>query len=465
MKIAFGTDGWRARIDEADGFCEANVRRVIQALADYWKREGMRGSAAVVGYDRRRDSEAMAAVTARLLAANGFPVLLSEQFCPTPTVSWMVKGRGSIGGVVITASHNPWQWNGVKFKESYGGSASPEYTQAVESLLPESVPNMEAALSASSLITTFDPHPAYHAELKRFVDIDRIRASGIRILHDPMYGAGSGFLTALLPDTVREIHAAADFRFGGLSPEPVESNLRELSREMQVGRYDLGVANDGDADRIGAVDERGRYITSQQIFALILHYVVTRKGLTGPVVKSCSTTRMIDRLGERYGFPVHETPIGFKHICKKFVALDALVGGEESGGIGFGPHVYERDGVLNALFLAEMVATCGKTMSELIAALEAEFGPLFYERLDLHLDEEVASRARKTLGASPPRELAGRAVTRTETLDGLKLHIAGGAWLLLRFSGTEPLVRIYAEAESPDEVKELIQAGKSFLID
>ncbi len=274
MKIAFGTDGWRAQID--DSFHEQNVERVIQALADYWRRGRFSGSPAVIGYDRRRDSEAMARVVAEVLIANGFPVLLASQFCPTPTVSWMVKDRGAIGGVVITASHNPWQWNGIKFNEGFGGSASPEYTSAVEAELARSLAEGQMPTRArGAAISTFNPKHDYFAELARWIDLERIKRSGLRVLNDPLFGAGTGYLRDLLgANSVDDIHAEADFRFGGLNPEPIEQNLQALMEAVPRGGYSLGVSTDGDADRIGAVDETGRYLTSHQIFALLLRYLV-----------------------------------------------------------------------------------------------------------------------------------------------------------------------------------------------
>lgn len=465
MKIAFGTDGWRALMRDLspDGeFTEENVAWVSQALADYWKRQGFTGTGPIIGYDRRKNSAEMAQLVAEVLAGNGFLPLLSSQFCPTPTVSWMVKERGAIGGVMVTASHNPWQWNGIKFKESYGGSASPEYTAGVEALLAENE-GRKVKRSRFAPISSFDPGLDYLAQLSRLIDIPRIRGTGLKALYDPLYGAGSGFLKRLLPDHIHEIHTAADYRFGGLNPEPIAANLHELMEQVKNGDYLVGLATDGDADRIGAVDERGRYITSHQFFALLLKYLVEKKGLRGPIVKSVSTTKMLDILGEKYGLHVYETPIGFKHICKKFVEAKALLGGEESGGIGFGPHVYERDGLLNALFLMEMIIDYDKTPSDLIRALEHELGPFAFLRLDLHLEGTMREQAERALAKPSPDSLAGKRVARVQTIDGCKLHFADQSWLLLRLSGTEPLLRIYAEARSDEEVRALVEAGKDYL--
>lgn len=463
--IVFGTDGWRARIDDPNpsaAFNEANVVSVIQALAAYWKQNHMIGTAPIIGYDRRRDSEKMARVVAEVLAANGFPPLLASRYCPTPTVSWMVKDRRAIGGVVITASHNPWMWNGVKFKEAYGGSASPEYTKAVEALI-QAGHGQSMKRDVDEPIETFDPHDAYLAQLARLIDLPKIKKSGVTVLYDSLYGAGSGYLSALLGDQIVPLHHEADFRFGGLNPEPIAANLGALMDGVKKGGYAMGLATDGDADRIGAVDERGHYVSTHQIFALILRYLVEKRGMRGPVIKSVSVTKMLDVMGAAYGIPIHETPIGFKHICKKLVETEAMLGGEESGGIGFGPHVYERDGLLNGLFLLEMCAVYGKPLSELVRDLERDFGAFAYDRLDIHLKDGDTARLRETLSRAFPQTVAGKTVERVQTIDGVKLHFTDRAWLLFRLSGTEPLLRIYAEAESDVAVNRLLAEACAFL--
>ncbi len=463
--IKFGTDGWRALIDI--DFTEDNIKQVIQAFCDWRTKIEPSKKQIVLGFDRRLKSPETANLVAQVLCANGFFVKLSTQFCPTPCVSWMVKNTEAFAGVMITASHNPWQWNGIKFKEEYGGSASPEYTQEVESQLmfnqkngvsPKTISLEEA--KSKGYLSFFDPHVEYLTQLKNLVNLNIIRDSKIKILIDPLFGAGSGFFKKLLPDQVDEIHANADTTFGGINPEPIDKNLGELMQKMSTGGWQAGLATDGDADRIGAVDESGHYVNSHQIFALLLKHYVEDKKLKGTVIKSVSTTQMIPLLCKKYGLECVETPIGFKHICLELTKRDSLMGGEESGGLSYAPHVHERDGVLNGLMLLEMMAERKKTLSQLITELYQEIGTFYFDRLDLHVEQTQIATYTERLLKNPLTKICSRAISSTNFIDGFKYIFADASWLLIRASGTEPLVRVYAEAKDPALIKSLLAEGE-----
>jgi phosphomannomutase len=463
MPIHFGTDGWRAIIG-AD-YTYANVGRVLQAFCDL--HAGFRGREVLVGYDRRFCSRQFAEEAVQVLAGNGFKVLFSEDFCPTPCISWMTKSRQALAGVVITASHNPFQWNGVKFKESYGGSASPELTRKIEERVQENQTRRRLAQKMSleeavhrGMLQSFDPHRDYLKQLKSLVNISRIRKAKLKVVVDSLYGAGSGFFSKLLPGQVFEIRGEENPSFGGVNPEPIEKNLKLAAQTVVRRRASLALATDGDADRIGAIDERGRFVDSHQIYSLILRHLLTVKKWSGDVVKTVSTTQMIDRIGERFGLKVIETPIGFKFICQEFQRCGSpLMGGEESGGIGVARHVYERDGILMGLFLLEIVAHHKKPLSKIVAELQKEYGPLYFFREDVHLSPDAIKKIRERLKTGRSLDFGAFKPTGQNTLDGFKYRFSDGSWLLIRPSGTEPLLRIYAEASSPKKAKQLIRAG------
>ncbi|MDO8644081.1 MAG: phosphoglucomutase/phosphomannomutase family protein [bacterium] len=462
-KIKFGTDGWRALI--AEDFTFENVRQVIQAFCDYQE-----AGLIILGYDRRFQSDAFARTVASVLTGNGFKVLLSSSYCPTPCVAWMTQEKKAIAGVMVTASHNPSAWNGIKFKESYGGSASPEYTKAVESILEKNISQgkipKEIDLDIArqkGLLKEFDPKKEYLKTFEKFLSLDKIQKRKWKIGFDPLFGAGADFLTPILGENLLQIHGEANPSFGGLNPEPIEKNLKALIRLVQKEKCDVGLSTDGDADRIGAVDEQGNFVDSHHIFALILRHLVEVKGMKGDVVKTVSTTGMIDQLTKKYNLPLHETAIGFKHICKKFLETNPLMGGEESGGIAIAKHLYERDGLLSGLMLVEIMTHHNKRLSELIEDLHGDVGPHFFERDDLHLKEEQMVRIRGQLPTMTVQELAGQKVTGINRADGCKFYLADNSWLLIRASGTEPLLRVYAEADRPEKVKKIQQAAKEIL--
>ncbi|MGE5481966.1 MAG: phosphoglucomutase/phosphomannomutase family protein, partial [Bacteroidota bacterium] len=405
-QIKFGTDGWRGVI--ARDFTFANVRVVAQAVAGYVRDTGEAKRGVVVGYDTRFLSERFAQTVAEVLAANGIPVYLTDQAAPTPAVSFAVKHLGAAGGVMITASHNPPEYNGVKFKGAYGGSALPEMVARIEAQLEMAASNEQSVTSRScsaAPIRRLDPRPAYFAQLRNLVDLDVIRAAGLRLMVDPMHGAGRGYLKALLAEEgipVTEIRGEFNPSFGGVNPEPIAANLEALVQAVRETGTSLGTATDGDADRVGAVDERGNFVDSHRIFALLLEHLVARRHWTGSVVKTFSTTRMIDKLAAAYGLTLHETPIGFKYVCEHMLAEDVLIGGEESGGIGVKNHLPERDGLLCSLLLAEIVAVTGTSLSELVEDLMRRLGRHEYGRVDLHLRPGQKEALLRRLNAHPP---------------------------------------------------------------
>ena len=460
--IKFGTDGWRAVTGE--DFVAENIARVAQAFADLYPKSPEAGRPVAIGYDRRRGSPEAAETVASVLLGNNIPVKLFSGFCPTPAVSWVVKETGCAAGVMITASHNPPKWNGVKFKESYGGAASGEYCTPIEERI---VANDEAGrkpatapLKGNALLSDLDPYGDYMASFSRFVDVEKIRRSGFRVMVDPLFGSGTGFFPRLLGDMVVEIHNAADTNFGGLNPEPIPPNANELLKLVGGGGFSCGLLTDGDADRAGACDERGNFVTTHEVFSLLVRHAVENKGWKGKIIKSISTTMMIDRLGKKYNLPVETTPVGFKYISPAMKSPGVLVGGEESGGFGFPRHIPERDGVFSDLMLLEMMATEKKTLGELVAALQREFGPTKYRRLDLHLSAEEIARVRGRMSALDIREACGHKAVKHETMDGHHFLFDDDSWLLFRASGTEPLIRIYSEAPTMEQVEAMLAEGK-----
>ena len=462
--IKFGTDGWRGVI--AREFTFENVSIVAQATMDYLNREGLAAKGLVIGYDRRFLSREFAERTAEIAAGNGIKVLLTDSYTPTPAVSWAVHSRAAGGGVMITASHNPPVYNGFKVKESFGGSARPGTTLKIEEQVAANIAAGRTILALpfaealqSGMVEIFDANSAYHSQLQKYVDIDLIRSSGTPFVADPMYGAGSGAFPLLLQGCT-EIHGDCNPAFGGQAPEPTEEHLQELSATVKSGGYKLGLALDGDADRIGAVDENGDFFSSHMIFTVLLRHLYERKGLRGGVVKTVSTTQMINLLATKFGLPLFETPIGFKHICELMLEHDILMGGEESGGLGVKGHIPERDGILMGLLLLEAVAMSGKGLRQLLNETMDEIGHFYYRRLDLQIEQSAKERLIKRLQGGAPKEIAGKAVAAENFADGFKFIFADGSWLLIRPSGTEPVLRLYSEAGSTAEVERLLAAGK-----
>ena len=455
--IRFGTDGWRGVI--AEDFTFENVRLAARAIARYLLANEDPSKGLIVGYDCRFLSDRFARAAAEEVAANGIFVRLGLSFAPTPAVAFAVRTLGAAGAIVITASHNPWQWNGLKFKASYGGSADPEIIRKIEAELGPAAAS-RGPLREASRVEKCDPVEPYLRHIEAVVDMREIARSGMRFVVDPIYGAARGCLKTICARhriPCEEIHGEANPLFGGLNPEPIEPHVAELRQAVRNSRADAGFATDGDADRVGAIDRTGRFIDSHQIFAILLRYLVEARGMRGGVVKTFSTTKLVDHLANKHSLPLYETPIGFKYICDHMLSKQILIGGEESGGIGIpalgGP---ERDGVLNSMLLAEAMAFYGKSLEELVEELHREFGPFYYGRADLELRAGQKERAIAAASAPELKQFAGFEVLRRENLDGIKMYLANGAWLLVRASGTEPLLRVYTEASSEEIVQQVL---------
>jgi len=469
--IKFGTDGWRAIIGEDYTF--DNVRACAASAALYLQRHGLAERGMVIGYDARFASEDFADAAAEVVAGHGITVALSDAQCPTPVVSFSIIDRRAGGGIVITASHNPWRWNGFKYKPDYGGSASPEIVAELEAALPGLVgrrmPRVDiAAARRDGLVEVFDARSRYLAHLGGLVDLDRLRAAGLNVAYDAMYGTGAGYLGELLAggsSRLTELHGDRNPVFPGMhAPEPIARNLHDLSSSMAAGAFDLGIATDGDADRVGIADERGRFINQLQVFALLAYYLLEVRGERGAIVKSITTTRMVQKLGELYGVPVHETAVGFKFVGPTMMATDALIGGEESGGYGFRGHVPERDGILAGLYMLDFMARTGKRPSELLAELYDRVGPHYYDRIDITLRAEDRDAIRRRAEEARPDTIAGLRVTAIDTTDGFRFLLGDSGWLLLRFSGTEPLLRIYTEVAGDESlVARILAAGREIV--
>lgn len=468
--IHFGTDGWRAVI--ADTFTFENVRQVSQAVAN-WVRANHSGTqrpSVVVGYDTRFLSDRFATDTARVLAANEIDVWLTRTDAPTPAISYNVKAKGANAGVVITASHNPPRYNGFKVKTNYGGSATPAQCSAIEEHLQANlardgkvaIMDYEDAL-AEGRIQRFDPSWIYYQHLTDLVDIDRISRAELAVVADAMWGSGRGAITSILARTrchATGIRDVLNPGFGGIHPEPMLRYLNELVATVQRLQADVGLATDGDADRIGAIDALGNYVDPHHILALTLRHLVENRGLRGDVVKTVSTTFMMNTLAEAYDLKLHETPVGFNHIADLMTNNDVLIGGEESGGISIRGHIPEGDGILMGLLLLEVMAYANAPLHEIIRDLQASYGPAHYARIDSRLTvQRPKSEVVRMLSENPPAQIAGETVAKVDTLDGVKFYLADKSWLLIRPSGTEPVLRIYAEARTPEAVKAMLEAG------
>ncbi len=480
MTIHFGTDGWRAVI--SDTFTFSNLRTLTQAIADAvasetWDKSGNGGpipdpKKIIVGYDTRFLSDRYAGDVARVLAGNGFTVYLAQSDAPTPTISYAVKNLNAIAGVMITASHNAPRYNGVKLKAAYGGSALPEQCHRVEVYLNDNEerargPNlMDYELARKQgLIQRFNPLPAYFDHLRKLINSDVIAENPQRFVVDSMHGSGRGVIKAFLQGTgceIAEIRCEMNPGFGGVHPEPIAKNLGALAGAIGAGMGNFGLTTDGDADRIGAMDEHGNFVDPHKIMALALRYLVEKRGWTGAVVRTVSTTRMVDRLCKRYGLKLYETPVGFNHIADYMMSEDVLIGGEESGGISFKGHIPEGDGPIMGLLLVEIIAVAKKPLHALVEDLLADVGPAFYERTDLRLHHPVAKAEMTSyLVKKAPAKIGDQKVAEVSNIDGVKYIMADDSWLLIRPSGTEPVLRVYAEGRCSEMVKALLGYGET----
>ncbi len=459
--IRFGTDGWRAII--AKEFTFENLEKVVQATADVWKRQRVAGTKkkVVIGYDRRFLSDQFARRSAEILAGNRFEVILSDRALPTPAVSYHVKVGKAIGGIMITASHNPAHFNGFKIKAHFGGSADAALCQRVEKRVGCSAVQ-STPLETAKNIRVKDLTRSYLRRLTQLVDFDRIADSRLRFAHDALYGVGAGCFDEILKNTscrVTTLRGEVNPGFGGINPEPIPANYAESTAVLSKRPHDICLVTDGDADRIGGMDGRGQPLTTHQMICLLLRHLVKNRRGKGRVIKALTTTSMVDKMCRSYGMPLVETGVGFKYICAEMILGDVLLGFEESGGIGFPGHVSERDGILAGLMLLEMLAVEKKPLRRLLSELEKEFGPHRYDRIDVHFPLEKRADLMCFCAENPPKTLGGSPVERFKTFDGVKFIASNGAWLMLRGSGTEPVLRIYAEADSQVNVKKLLQVG------
>jgi phosphomannomutase len=465
--IRFGTDGWRGVI--ADDFTEANVARVVHAAATVWAAEETGPSRPlVVGYDTRFNSRRVAELAADILADRGFRVLLADRPVPTPVVSYSVTALGAAGGLVVTASHNPFRFNGIKLKGAFGGSATPEFTGRVEAALdgPTSA-GARGTPGTPGTVESVDLLPRYLERLRSRAALDRRPPRPLRIVADALHGTGDGLFRELVPAAwgeVRLLHDAPDPLFGGLHPEPIPPHLDGLVAEVRATGADLGVATDGDGDRLGVVSGSGRYVTPHEVLALLVRHLVGARGWRGEVAKGFAMGVQVDRVCARHGLTLHVTPIGFKHIASLMQSRDILIGGEESGGMGFRDHLPERDGLLSALFVLDAVVAAGTTLDALLLDMEAEAGAAAYRRCDYTLSPDRGRTLVAALDAAPPARIGDRPVTRRETLDGRKYWLGDGTWVLIRPSGTEPVLRVYVEAPSATEVDELHAAAEALVM-
>lgn len=457
--IKFGTDGWRAVI--AEDFTFDGVRQVAGAIASYVLAHHGEGRGVVVGYDTRFLSTRFADAAARVLLDNGIRVLKTDRDAPTPVVAHAVKATGAFGAVMITASHNPPEYNGIKFIPEYAGPASPEITGEIERYLAsEGETRPGKRLSAAE---TIDPRPAYLESLRKLVDTEAIARSGLPVFYDAMYATGRGYLDKLLERVSPGVlHDWPDPLFGGGMPEPKEEFLGELKKKV-VAAHGIGLATDGDADRFGVIDSDGSYVTPNELIALLLYYLVEHRGFKGAVARTIATTHLIDRIAARYGLPVRETPVGFKHIgaCMREEAV--IIGGEESGGLSILGHLPEKDGILACALATEMRCVTGKPLLDTLRDLMVQVGAVSSRRVDMHIEASAKDRLLASLKENPPGELAGLAVERIVAIDGLKLLLAHNNWVLIRPSGTEPLIRIYFESDTPARRDILISAMHSLI--
>jgi len=463
--IKFGTDGWRGVI--AEDYTFANVRTVSYAIARYVVRHEQPTRGVLVGYDTRFGSENFARVAAEAVAMTGTPVWLAEKACPSPALSLLVKQRGAAGGIMITASHNPYKWNGVKFKASYGSSALPSIVAKVEEelkvVLRDGVP---ALPPRKDLLQSLDVLTPYLERIQKLVDWDRIRAAKMHYVVDPMHGAARGLLRELMTRhgvACDEIRGTRDPLFGGVNPEPIEPHVEALRQAVLKGGYDAGLCADGDGDRIGAMDRDGTFVTPHQIFSLLLWHLAGTRQIPGDVAKTFTATKMVDKIAAKYGRKVYEVPVGFKYICELMLENDILLGGEESGGIGSKLYLPERDATVMALLLVELMAWHGKTLGELVRQLHAEYGEHHYGRVDLELKPGQKEKALERFANGKLKRLLDWPVVRREDLDGIKVYLGEIGWVMVRGSGTEPVLRIYSETTRPETTRRILDEVSAFV--
>jgi len=457
--IKFGTDGWRGII--ADDFTFANSRAVAEALSRYVVRGEDARKGVIVGYDHRYASDSVARLVADVFSSAGTPVWLTDRPCPTPAISYLVSSRGAAGGIVITASHNPYRWNGIKYKASYGSSALPSIVAQIENELQfVEAAGIPPLPPRPELVQPIDPRKPYLDALEKLVDFERIRKMKFRFVFDAMHGSAAGLLTELFRRNgveCHEIRGTRDPRFGGTHPEPIEPHIAPLQEAVTAGRYQAGFAADGDGDRIGAVDRTGAFVNPHQIFALLVWHLAGARNLPGDIAKTFSVTKLIDKLAAKLGRQLHEVPIGFKYICELMLQQNILIGGEESGGIGTSLYLPERDFTVSALFLAELMTWHGKTLCELLDELHKEFGEHHYGRVDLDVSAVQKEKAMRWFADGNGKKVLDWPVQRRETMDGIKLYIGDVGWVMARASGTENLLRVYSETSKQQTTRDVLR--------
>jgi alpha-D-glucose phosphate-specific phosphoglucomutase len=464
-KIKFGTDGWRGII--SDDFTFENVRIVSQAIADYLRSRRIGKKEIVIGYDTRFLSKEYARSVAGVLGANSIKVTLSDRIQPIPCLCFAIKNRAAGGGIVVTASHNPFQYNGIKFKGAYAGSADEKTTKKIESLLYKNKPKTSVRSGRKKRpIPTADLTSSYLHFLKSFVNLKIIEKSSLKIVVDAMYGAGQDYIARVLKRgkcQVITIRGEVNPSFGGVNPEPIPQNLRALMDKVREEKADLGLATDGDGDRLGVVDNKGNFVNAHQVISLLTLHLSESRGWSGSIVKSISTTSLLNRIAEKYKRKIYKTPVGFKYIGELMRQKDVLIGGEESGGIGFKNHIPDRDGLLSGLLLLEMLAHRKKSLSQLQKEMRKEFGTYLYKRIDTEYPLAKRDSLIPTLRKHPPEKLANIRVEDLDTSDGVKFILRDASWLLIRTSGTESIVRIYAEANEEKKLIKIMEAGKKLV--
>jgi phosphomannomutase len=462
--IHFGTDGWRGRV--AEDYTFDNVRRCTQGFASYLQAQGKAGERIVVGHDKRFSGELFAAAVAEVLAANGFQVLLTDGATPTPVISYSVTAQGAAGAVNVTASHNPPTDNGFKVRDEHGGAIAPDGLRQIEGLIPSIEAVRRVTLDeaiAQGAAAYFDPAPAYLEQIARLIDVQPIKDAGLTVLVDAMWGNGAGWFPRILADgktEIIEIHAERNPLFPEMSrPEPIPPNVDVgLAKVRELGA-DVAIINDGDADRVGIGDEHGNFVNQLQVYALLAMYFLEVRGERGPIVKTLSTTSMLEKLGKLYHVPVYQTGVGFKYVAPKMLETDALIGGEESGGYAFRGHVPERDGILAGLYILDLMVRLDKTPSQLIEYLYDQVGPHYYDRIDRRFDGEQREATKQRILDANPARIGGLQVTDLNTTDGFKFNLEDGGWLLIRFSGTEPIIRVYCETTRAERVQPILEDG------
>jgi phosphomannomutase len=458
--IKFGTDGWRGVI--AADFTFENARTVAHAIARYIVRCEDARKGVLIGYDHRFGADRIAMAAAEVISSTGTPVWVTDKPCPTPAISLLVRQRQAAGGLMITASHNPYGWNGIKYKASYGSSALPSIVAQIEIELKHLLTsNLPVLAARKNLIHWLEPRTPYLDTVERLIDWQRLRDAKFRFAVDPMYGSASGLLQELFTRNEvasEEIRNTRDPLFGGIHPEPIEPHIDALSKAVLAGKFDAGLAADGDGDRIGAIDRDGTFINPHQIFALMAWHLIGTRKLPGDIAKTFSVTKLIDKIAARYGRKLHEVPIGFKYICELMLEQNILIGGEESGGIGTSLYLPERDATVSALFLAELMAFHRKSLGDLLKMLYAEFGQFHYGRVDLDVKPRQKDEAIAQFSGTKMTRFLDWPITRRENMDGIKIYLGEIGWLMVRASGTENLLRVYSETDHPASTKRVLHA-------